>query len=459
MKSILLTSLVVSSLIVSSSFVSAMESEDQPTHSYASKLPNFDQIVKGTYGVHLTQIYPENGLMIPGSLLSLRGAAIDPETKLASEFKELLTLEQRLQLAKVTPKYRFTLHWALSGLAEDHDFSTENKEVLSLHRTSYPFAILEPFEYLLPESYGGHDQDWMTVGPHKLSPKSILLAANSHQEQATHFPGQVILFDPETENLEKLVTQILQGHSAFVIKRDIPPSQYNVDVTLDNIKEMVRVDSPTLNRFFKPTDNIKAKTRKLTEKVKSSKDKKWLITRYNEDNIPLTVNGDQHFKSPKEFYTALRTQGYFWGKHEYSLFGEFEPNLKTLFLRTLIFQAKGLFPEILEAVGMPGFTDSAIKECLNENMLGSPIEYPKLTIKALNTETFFKTKTRFSEKTQKAFKLWLKELSIWIAYVCEKDNMESPHFLGAMPDPSTHLKRVVATVNQHSTEPILDLYK
>jgi hypothetical protein len=457
-KNIFLTSFVASSLIVSSSFVSAMEADDRTTHSYAPKLPNFDQIVSGTYAVHLTQIYPENGLMIPGSLFSLRRASIDPKTKLASESKELLTLEQRLQLAKVTPKYRFTLHWSFSGIAEDHDFSVDG-QTLNVARASHPFAILEPFEYLLPESYGGHDQAWMTVGPHKLSPKSILLAANSHKEQTTHFPGTVIYFDPETENLEQLLTQALKERKALVIKRDIPPSQYNVEVTLDNVQEMVSVDSPTLNRLFKPTDNIKEKTRKLTEKVNSSKDKKWIITRYNEDNVPLTVNESEHFNSPKEFYTSLRAQGYFWGKHEASLFGELEPDLKTLFFRTILFQAKNLFPEDMQDIQMIGFTPLAIKERLNENMLKFPIEYPKLAIKALNTGDFLNNKTKLSKPIQTAFKLWLKGLGIWIEYVCKKDDLESSQFLSKESDPSLHLNRVVATVNQHSTQPMIDLYK
>ncbi|MBI2707641.1 MAG: hypothetical protein HYX35_04950 [Proteobacteria bacterium] len=454
-KNTFLIALVASSCVGLSSFLCAMDAADDANlEKRHSTPPRFEDLVRNTYGVHLTHVCPQNGLMIPGSLFSLKktpqkheehsGEKTRKKEDASSSSSELLSLEERLQLAKVTPKYRFTLHWSLSGVAEDHDFSTETGEVFKLDRASYPFAILEPLKYLLPESYGGHDQDWITVGPHKLSSDSVLLVEVSHVKDAASFPGKIVLFNSAAQSLETSVIETLQKLNSFVLKRDIPISDYDVDITLENVEKMVDLDSPTLASFFKPTENKAQRIHKLKRRVKEERGQKWRITRYNEDNIPLTVNGDMCFNSPKEFYTSLVESGYFWGKHQFTYFAKFEGFLKAFFQRTIIFQAKQLFPEIMEGALMTGFKSS-----------NDPIAYINGSIKDFR---LFIKGTKLSETTQDAFNLWLTELGIWIKHVCEKDSWESPKFLENVLDPSEYLKRVVATVDKYSTQPMMSLY-
>lgn len=429
--------------------------------------PEFEELVRGTYAIHLTRVFPKDGLMIPGSLFSVSAKKIPPSPseeinekealnkekdsiEASSETQRLLTLEQRLELAKIVPKHRFTLHWALSGVAEDHTFSTDDGEILNVDRLSCPFAILEPLEYLLPESYGGHDQDWITVGPHKLSSNAILLASISQDQDLSSFPGKVTRFDPTTQNLEEIVTQTLQGLNGFILKRDIPVKDYDVDVTLENVKEMADVDSPTLATFFEPAESQKQRVAKLMRKVQEAPGQKWRITRYNEDNVPVTVyrhtpDSKMHFKSPQEFYTSLRERGYFWGKHQFTPFAKFESFLKGLFSRVIAFQASQLISD-MGSVEMPGFKVSG----------SDPSVY------ALNSIADFKAfilGTKLGPTSQEAFNLWLKELGIWIKYVCQKDNMQSLDFLTSIEqNHKVYLKRVVDTVDLHSVKPMMKLY-
>ncbi len=462
MKELFLIAVVVSSCVGPSSFLLAME-ENTPREKRSigksSAQPTLQELVTKTYAVHLAPVYPQNGLMIPGSLFSLKKTPQkdearcgekaeekkDASSKITPNSPELLSLEERLQLAKVTPKYRFTLHWALSGVAEDHDFFNEEGETHNVNRASRPFAILEPLQHLLPESYGGHDQDWITVGPHKLSSDSILLTAASNKKDFCDFPGKVIFFDSTTQSLEETVVRTLKERKSFGLKRDIPVSDYDVDITLENVEKMVDVDSPTLASFFNPTENRKQRISKLKEKIMKEKNQKFTITRYNENNIPLTVDGDKHFNSPKEFYASLIKEGYFWGKHANTYFAKFEDFLKHFFRRTIIFQAKQLFPKIMEGVVMTGLESSV-----------DPIAYVNGTIK--DFKPFIKG-TKLSEKSQDVFNFWLLELGIWSKHVCEKDDRKSLEFLGSVADPASHLKRVVDTVDTYSTQPMMKLYE
>lgn len=112
--------------------------------------PSYEELVKKTYGVHATHVYPKKAIITPGSLCIV---------KTHNDNSPELSREEVLKLMEVTPKRRFTLHWSLGGVAESHDFEAENGEIRKHDFTSCPYAIMEPFENLLPESYGGQDQD------------------------------------------------------------------------------------------------------------------------------------------------------------------------------------------------------------------------------------------------------------------------------------------------------------
>lgn len=244
-----------------------------------------------------------------------------------------LTLEQSLEVTKVTPNIRFTLHWALSGLVEDHDYEHDGY-TFHMIRKYHPYAILEPLKYLLPESYGGYDQDWMTIGPHRLSKDSILLVATSHQEKVNRreFPGTIEGFDPEKENLAGAVDRILTKKGAYVLKRTIPVKDY-----------LVKITDANLNKISKnPLKGIsKHDWRQMLQKAKQGNN---LMFIRDENNIPIKVNGAL-YNSSFEFYKSLRDQGYFWGKHQDTLFRQFEKNIAPFLMRIKSFQVRRLFPD------------------------------------------------------------------------------------------------------------------
>lgn len=350
-------------------------------------------------------------------------------------------------MTKVTPNIRFTLHWALSGLVEDHDYE-HGGYTFHMIRKYHPYAILEPLKYLLPESYGGYDQDWMTIGPHRLSKDSILLVATSHQEKVNRreFPGTIEGFDPEKENLAGAVDRILTKKGAYVLKRTIPVKDY-----------LVKITDANLNKISKnPLKGIsKHDCRQMLQKAKQGNN---LMFIRDENNIPIKVNGAL-YNSSFEFYKSLRDQGYFWGKYQDTLFRQFEKNIAPFLMRIKSFQVRRLFPDT-PGDDMPLFgTNSRDMSDSGRDIAALMIDELKMLNNFANNEILGCPNIIQSENSRKALKLWILGLHLWVKNVVEPDNFGSPVFLPSIEDKEECLKNVINRLNQLSTTPMLKLFQ
>lgn len=310
--------------------------------------PIYEEIINNTYAVHATHIYPDNGIMMSGSV----GRVLTLSKSESSE----LTREQVLKLNTVTPHRRFTLHWALGGIAQDHFFEDENGNVREHIFSDCPLAILEPLVNLVSKSYGGHDQDWMILGGHRISKDAILISNKNYgkiESIKENFLEQLVLFNPEEQTLEQAVKEQLQKKKAYILERTIPVKQETISITKNNVNEMANLE-PLCQWFgqdfllLSPTERANILLLQLNEEQRESIE----IDLYNQNNIPLLVN-NKKYSSPKMFFTTLREKGYFWGKHDNTLFASLEKSLNPFFIRPFIFQAKQLYPALFENMQIP----------------------------------------------------------------------------------------------------------
>lgn len=102
------------------------------------------------------------------------------------------------------------------------------------------------------------------------------------------------------------------------MKRKISVKEEKIRITQANIKEMAAF--PLLCDWFgKEFSNLPQEQREiiLQQSLKGKQSQE--VHLYNENNIPLRVS-DKTYSSVNVFFTALRNKGYFWGKHDDTLF-------------------------------------------------------------------------------------------------------------------------------------------
>jgi hypothetical protein len=196
----------------------------------SGKPPPVEEMRKKLMMVHITDVLPEDGTMVPG--------AIYFKTKEYS-------LKEDFQLSKDLPRTRMTLHWCAGGAVEDHN-SGGNKRMWSKKR----YAIIEPFRNLENEFVDGYVEDFFIAGPHKLSDDAIILVPQTESKeilkQYPKLKKHFIAYSSEKMNSAQAANSYIKNKGFWSIK--VPQNQ---DVICKQMKMSVDGNQFLTGTFFK----------------------------------------------------------------------------------------------------------------------------------------------------------------------------------------------------------------
>jgi hypothetical protein len=161
--------------------------------------------------VHITDVLPEEGIMVPGKLKYLG----EPDSS---------KIQETVELSKQFPRVSFTLHWSGGAAVKDHE-----KNNLGQYNTwsTRKYAIIEPYKNVEEELLDGYMEDFFTGGPHKLSDEAIILVPQSESKeilkQYPKLKKHFITYSPEKTNVAQAANFYIKKNGFWFI--DVPQQQ------------------------------------------------------------------------------------------------------------------------------------------------------------------------------------------------------------------------------------------
>lgn len=398
--------------------------------------------------VHITNILPQDNLMIPG----LGGTkAHHPLTG-----EVLLEGKENLKLQATLPWRRMTLHWSLGGPVEGFDPTDRRVDY-----TDRSYAILEPLQHLLPESLGGMIDDWHTFGPHRLSKDTVILVPES--EKSKVHGGKVVTYDPSKTTLHAAMKNYFDAQHLPWIERDFATApylclaSYNYVALLDKIAALddKAPKSTAIRDVYakiqkEGLENVKAFYQKASqEKSHSYEDPERVLTQN------LLIKGEQ-----TNVADVMRDicKGY-----PKITFG-----FTNLFCVTRLKEQLGLvFNHMINfrSIERSPATEKNRKTAWYASLMAedqSDLVKDENDLAELNN-LLDNVMDEVPVACQKTGELWIKGLKIWVGYVAKhrlKLLKEGNPFYGQSAEKiGTHLNNVLATVEKHSTKPLMALYR
>jgi hypothetical protein len=273
-----------------------------------------DEMRKKLMMVHITNVIPLDGIMVPGAI----------------HFKpNESSIEENLKYSKNLPRTRVTLHWCAGGAVEDHE-TKGNPTVWS----KLKYAIIEPFKNVEEELLGGYMEDFFTDGTHKLSDDAIILVpqneGNKIVKQYPTLKKHFIAYNPEKTNVAKAANFYIKNKGFWSI--NVPQNQIE-ETTLEikNIDELTKysayLNKENLSKFL--LDLMQNKTVKVPVKslVKPKK-------------MEIKVDGYK-FEAGTFFKNLIEERKLEFSLYSQSLLGEFEDLLRNSLFSPLFFKYYG----------------------------------------------------------------------------------------------------------------------
>jgi len=147
------------------------------------------ELDENIYFVHLTDILPPSGTMIPGSII-------------VPNSTDKITLKKHQDFLEYVPNRRMTIHWFANELLLPHESNISNGKYL----------IIERAKFIRPQLYGGYAEDYFTIGLYRLSSEAIIFVPeeeiNGAKAELYGFKGTIIGY-PKSKSLDLLATGII----------------------------------------------------------------------------------------------------------------------------------------------------------------------------------------------------------------------------------------------------------
>lgn len=396
--------------------------------------------------VHLTDVLPEDGLMIPGVA----------SFKIADKNNTpLLSSQDSLEVMSNTPLTRPTLHWCLGGPVK----KTYHEGVIQ-EWSGRRYAIIEPFGCVLPESLGGSIQDWATFGPHQLSRKVVIIAPKADQNKK--FPGRVIFYDDAQMNVREAVTRHLIKENLPQLEMDFATKTHHlmdrseVFCFLQRVHALSATEpkSALIDCFYKASHetSVEQVHKDLFEKVVLDQQTPNFFS--DDFESQLLIVGDQKVKLCEYFKNVfLRYPGLKWMKADDFPTAEFELLARKLFMPLVQFQYYIRMPQEKQDLKNLLYLEFVKEE--SAASLESKIKDVK--------DELAKIEAALPASIKKAADLWLKGIRIWLKYLsnhrvaCLKKG--KPFYSQPSNGVQKHINNVIATVNKHSIAPMMALFR
>lgn len=396
--------------------------------------------------VHLTDIVPENGLMIPGA----GSFKITDKNKIP-----LLSPEASLDVMKNTPLTRPTLHWCLGGPVN----KTYHEGALQ-DWSDRDYAIIEPFECILPESLGGSIQDWATFGPHRLSRDVVIIAPLADQDKS--FPGRVIFYDDGQMNIREAVTDYLTKKGLPQLEMDFATQTHHLMDRSEVFDFLKRVNdlsgtepkSELIDCFYNACaeKGINQVYKDLIEKVVLDQQTPNFFS--DDFESQLVSVGDEKVNLGAYFQDVfLSYPGLKWMQADDFPTAEFELLARKLFLPLVEFQYYVRMPQ-----GKENLKELLYLKFTHEESAASLESKIKVA-----REELVKIRAALPVSVKKISGLWLKSINIWLSYLsdyrvtCLKKGR--PFYRQNTDEITGRINQILATVRKNCTEPMMALYK
>lgn len=241
---------------------------------------------------HKTSIFPRNGIMIPG--LSFK------------HMNKIVDIEE-------APNLRLTLHWYGMAMHEPHE-KNKSKE---------KYLLIENTNTCLERLCAGYHEDFMMVGPYKLSTSSLAIVPQTEietlQSLNPYFPGQWKSYDSQAETLEEA--------SGRIIKELGRPT-----VRIIHEKVAVKLNNSQLIQLYQ----LISQDPSLRERLQKRSDGHYLVEEVQPHQLRISVDG--HIINAKEYYATALPKDFAWVPHEDTVFNGLEVYGSRLFAPLLYLQ-------------------------------------------------------------------------------------------------------------------------
>lgn len=249
---------------------------------------------------HTTSTLPRDGVMVPGR-------RADQASHARSAYPGLA---------------RMTLHWYVQGFLPEH----ESWKAPSDEETYY---IVERASNLYDELYGGYIEDYMSVGPHKLSKESLVLVPEAKLEEARlclgpSFEGALLTYKSKEDANRILRRHIKNNTDDFDLSFE--PNQ-KIKITKP-LKDWIRIVSayPDKGGDF---DLIRRaiQNAQATQPVPAQVE---LMLEQDPEDLMASFNGSP--VNARDFFSAWEKDGLYFGQHSGSIFCVLEEDMKEIYM-------------------------------------------------------------------------------------------------------------------------------
>jgi hypothetical protein len=293
-------------------------------------IPTAQELNENIYFVHLTEILPPNGTMIPGNVV------LDDSGQ--------VSLQKHQDFLKHVPNLRMSIHWFTNDLVTPH----EN------YKFTGKYVIIERAKFLRPQLYGGYAEDFFCIGPYRLSAEAVIFVPEDEIAQAKieldGFKGKIISYS-KSQSLKMLVKEWVNQNSTWQIT--IPENQTIIRTASTEV---------ALSKFASLSQQMRLsildeKAKRLFQLAKEAKKDGAAKFKFEDDclakELVLHCNNKQYLV--EDFFRAWYAERVYYGEHRQSIFGEFEVFAEKL---TAPLRMAYLNPDFdsLEEVGLPDGT-------------------------------------------------------------------------------------------------------
>ncbi len=167
-----------------------------------------------TWLVHGTRMFPKDGRIIAGAMLSIKFRQSD-ESK--ASLKELYE-----QASHSSTALKNSVHWSINSLVYPKTRAIDSiagSQVLILDEKPYPYVIIEPLKAFNDTPLYGYWQDVYHLGGHQLSPEAMILVPSDdveYKQFVGRFTGTISEYEYDTE-VRDAVESLLMRKGAPVL--------------------------------------------------------------------------------------------------------------------------------------------------------------------------------------------------------------------------------------------------
>jgi hypothetical protein len=262
-------------------------------------IPTAQELNENIYFVHLTDILPPNGTMIPGNIVP--------------DDKGPVSLRRHQNFLKHVPSFRMSLHWYVNDLVTPHE----------ANESIGKYVIIERAKFLRPQLYGGYAEDFFCIGPYSLSAKAVIFVPEDEIKQAKEelngFKGKIISYQ-KSQSLKNLVEEWISQNTTWKI--NIPENQ---KITRERNTEGFLLAMAREHQQGRAPLLLGKVGRVVALAMQA---RKGGATKFNfeddctPDELAMYCNNQKY--PAKDFFQAWYREGMHYIAHEESIFGEFE---------------------------------------------------------------------------------------------------------------------------------------